>query len=82
MTNLERIKTTICNSIYSMTEDKLFEFISEYEEDEETYFPIGTLFTCSKCHELYGDCEAHYSDSAKYKTCKNRYHNYCKLECE
>ena len=82
MTNFEKIKSTISNSINSMTEDTLFEFISEYDEDEDTYFPIGSLFTCTKCHELYGDCEAHNSDSANYQMCKNRFSNYCKLECE
>lgn len=82
MTNFEKIKTTLCNTISSMSEEELFEFISDYDEDGETYFPSGSLFTCHKCRELYGDCEAHTSDSINYQTCKNRFHNYCLVECE
>lgn len=81
MTNLEKIKTTLCNTINSMSEEELFEFISEYDEDE-TYFPSGTLFTCHKCRKLYGDCETHVSDSINYQTCKNRFNHYCRVECE
>lgn len=80
MTNLEKIKSTICNAINSMPEEVLFEFLSEYEEDEETYFPKGTLFTCKKCHKLYGVCETHASDSVNYQMCKSRFSNYCELE--
>ena len=83
MTNLEKIKSTLCNSILSMSEETLFEFISEYDEDEETYFPKEILFTCSQCHKIYGNCIAqHNTDSIDYNVCKSRFNNYCKLECE
>ncbi len=82
MTNLQRIKSTLCSTINSMSEEKLFEFLFEYEENEEIYFPKGTLFACDNCHALYGDCEGHISDSVNYETCKSRFINYCNLECE
>jgi len=82
MTNLERIKTTLCNTINSMSEDTLFEFLSEYEDDEETYFPKGTIFKCTNCHELYGDCEVNIDGEVNYQTCKNRFHVYSSAECE
>lgn len=82
MTNLEKMKSAICNAINSMSEETLFEFISEYDDDEETYFPKGTIFTCNICHKLYGNCEANATGSVNYETCKNRFSNYCKLECE
>lgn len=34
MTNLEKMKTAICSAISSMSEETLFEFISEYDDDE------------------------------------------------
>ena len=77
MKNIEKIKSIICNSILSMSEEKLFEFISEYEEDEETYFLKKELFTCSKCHDLYGDCTAHKIGTVDYDVCKDRFSIYC-----
>ena len=82
MTNLEKIKTTLCNSINSMSEEELFEFLSEYDEDDDGHFPDEILFTCHKCRAKYGDCEAHFSDSINYQTCKNRFSNYCRIECK
>ncbi len=82
MTNLEKIKTTLCNTINSMSEEELFEFISDYDGCEDPYFPIEVLFTCEKCRELYGDCEAHVSGSVNYQTCIDRFNNYCRAECE
>lgn len=79
MTNLEKIKSTLCDTINSMTTETLFEFTSEYD-DENSYFPKGTIFTCKNCHELYGDCEGYLSGFVNYQTCKNRFSDYCKRD--
>lgn len=81
MTNLEKIKTILCNTINSMSEEELFEFISDYEDDEK-HFPKDALFSCTQCHKTYGDCENHISDSVNYQTCQNRFSIYCRAECE
>ena len=77
MTNLEKIKIALCNSISAMSEDTLFEFLSEYDEDGTAYFSEDALFTCKQCCELYGKCEAYSSDSINYDSCKSRFHTYC-----
>ena len=77
VTNLEKIKIALCNSISAMSEDVLFEFLSEYDEDGTTYFSREALFTCKQCCELYGKCEAYNSDLVNYDICKSRFHTYC-----
>ena len=81
MTNIEKIKTTLCSTINAMSEEELFEFISDYEEDG-SYFPKNALFSCDKCHNIYGDCGSHTSNVVNYKTCKNRFIDYCMAKCE
>ena len=85
MTNLERIKTTLCNTINSMSEEELFELLSGYEErienGETISFPKELIFTCSQCHQMYGDCEIKTHDSDEY-ICLHRFGMYCRAECE
>lgn len=85
MTNLEKIKTTLCNTINSMSEEELFEFLSDYDEIYEhgnkLPFPEELLFTCSKCHQMYGDCKIKLHDSDEY-ICLPRFSTYCRTECE
>jgi len=85
MTNLERIKTTLCNIINSMSEEELFEFLSDYDEiyeyGKKLPFSEELLFTCSKCHQMYGDCEIKTHDSDEY-ICLHRFGMYCRAECE
>lgn len=82
MTNLDKIKTTLCEAINSMSEEVLFEFLSDYEEGSEPYFPDEILFTCKQCRSMYGDCEVQVSGSVHYETCQNRFKEYCKVECD
>lgn len=83
MTNLERIKITLCNDINAMSVDKLFEFLSEYDEDLGEYFSKEINFTCSKCSKTYGKCEANRNGAeVNYETCKSRFRTYCSMECE
>ena len=79
MTNLERLKEILCNAISSMTEDELFEFISVYR-DEKTFFPEEALFTCEKCKQEYGECEANSLGAINHQTCKKRFKTYCAAE--
>lgn len=64
-----------------MSEEELFEFLSDYDECEEPPFPKELLFTCSKCHQMYGDCGIKLHDSDDY-ICLHRFNNHCRAECE
>ena len=81
MTNLEKIKSVLYESINSMSEEVLFEFLSDYEEGSEPYFPSEILFTCLKCRDMYGKCEAHFTGECNYQICQDRFKDYCKGEC-
>lgn len=79
MTNFEKIKNSLCSTINSMTEEQLFEFISDYE-DNNRIFPDGATFSCNKCRKTYGDCGTHTLAPATYKRCQERFYDYCKKE--
>lgn len=81
MTNIEKIKSIICSTINSMSEEELFEFLSDYDADEDGYFPNEILFTCKKCRHIYGKCNADVSDSLNYQICQNKFYNFCRAEC-
>ena len=76
MTNFEKTKAALCAAINSMTEETLLEFISDYENDSEPYFPSEILFTCQKCRNMYGHC----GGSVEYQVCQSRFHEYCKID--
>ena len=76
MKNIDFIKQTLVNTILNMSEDTLFEFLSDYE-DENSYFPPDILFNCKMCHTKYGDCQVHISGDVDYNTCKERFHKHC-----
>lgn len=79
MTNLENIKNILCETIKSMTTEELFEFLSEYDEDE-AYFPKEALFPCKKCREIYGICDADIVGTVNYKMCVQRFCEYCQKD--
>lgn len=76
MTNLEKMKEILCNTINAMSPETLFDFISEYDE-EDSYFSNKHLLTCRKCHALYGDCDGFLSEEADEEQCKSRFLDYC-----
>lgn len=78
MKNIEYIKRSICNTINSLPEEELRQLIiscREYRKNEGL-LSIGALYGCDECSKTFGDCE----DYGFEPPCKERFHDYCKLE--
>jgi len=77
MTNLERIKTTLCNIINSMSEEELFEFLSDYDEIYEYVAEPEVEFSEIECRIMLNEkaTEAFKDSGSAISWCFNKIDN-------
>lgn len=75
MNNFEAMKEEICDFINQLSEEELYDFISDQEGNE---YEFETVLTCQRCKERYGKC----SENDKYEECVSRFQRYCNEDAE
>lgn len=74
MNYFERIKNEICEKIYGMNEEEIYELLQLLENN----IHIESAMHCKKCEMIYGLCSVGCTETE----CRKRYMDYFKTESE
>ena len=72
MTNFEAMKAKIIETIDTMDEEELYEFVDNTDID----IWMEGVFSCGICEEEYGDC----TNCRGTEECERRYKDWCSKE--